>query len=117
MHFALKIQGYLIVNQFCQRKSYWRQRYAKVHLLLANCNFMSVTMANRFDITEELVGLCEKSNGAVQKDYLSDFELTNLTHSGVKYVSNSLYWLYRCLANYAKDSTNYETIADVIVEM
>lgn len=86
-------------------------------LLLANCNFMSVTMANRFDITEELVGLCEKSNGAVQKDYLSDFELTNLTHSGVKYVSNSLYWLYRCLANYAKDSTNYETIADVIVEI
>lgn len=86
-------------------------------LLLANCTFMSMTMANRFDITDELISLCERSNGAVQKDYLSDFELTSLVHAGVKYISNSLYWLYRCLANYAKDPTNYEVIADMVVEI
>ena len=89
----------------------------KCILLLANCGFLDTAMANRFDIIDELVMLCEKSEQAVQKDYLSDFELVNPTHSGVKYVSNSLYWLYRCLSTYAKESTNYGVIAETIVEI
>lgn len=89
----------------------------KCILLLANCGFLNIDMANRFDITDELVLLCKRSEQAVQKDYLSDFELLNSTHSCVKYVSNSLYWLYRCLSTYAKDPANYVTIAETIVEI
>lgn len=54
---------------------------------------------------------------AVQKDYLSELEISSSNHSGIKYVSNSLYWLYRCLSDYAKESNNYANIAAEIVNI
>lgn len=83
-------------------------------LLLVNSRTISNEIASFFDIREELSYLCESAEIAVQKDYLSKLEITNSTHSGVKFVSNSVYWLYRCLSNFAKNTSHYEMIAESI---
>ena len=80
-------------------------------LLLSNNGYIDSAMAARFNVMDELSLLCNMAEIAVQKDYLSELEISSSNHSGIKYVSNSLYWLYRCLSDYAKESNNYANIA------
>lgn len=85
-------------------------------VLAVNSTFDNET-ANLLDIRDELTELCKHVECAVQKDYLSQIEVSSGTHSGVKFVSNSTYWLYRCLSNLAKTASYYETIAQAIKEI
>ncbi len=73
--------------------------------------------ANMLDIRDELSFLCEEKEKAVQKDYISDLEKNWGTHSGVKFVCNSTYWLYRCLSNFAKTKSHYEVISKVFKDI
>ena len=86
-------------------------------LLLSNNGYIDSAMAARFNVMDELSLLCNMAEIAVQKDYLSELEISSSNHSGIKYVSNSLYWLYRCLSDYAKESNNYANIAAEIVNI
>lgn len=83
-------------------------------LLLANNGSLSNDLANCFDVRDELTDLCKSAERAVQKDYLTEVEVSPGIHSGVKFVVNSSYWLYRCLSNFAKNTSHYEAIAESV---
>lgn len=83
-------------------------------IVLAVCSSFDNNLANMLDIRDELTDLCAHVERAVQKDYLSILETSWGTHSGVKFVSNSTYWLYRCLSDFSKTTSHYETIAQAI---
>ncbi|MDR3668829.1 MAG: SIR2 family protein [Ignavibacteriaceae bacterium] len=84
----------------------------KAMIVLANHGSVSASMANDLDIDEALYKLSEIANIAIQKDYMYRIELTLNNHSGFKFVSNSNYWIYRCLSRFASKPTNYRIIAE-----
>ena len=80
-------------------------------IALAMRTVIDVSEANRLDVQQELLDLCSSTNGIVQQDFLSFLEARGKGHAGTKYVSNSLYWISRCLSEYATDPSNYDSIA------
>jgi len=80
-------------------------------IVLAVCPAFDNNLANFLDIRDELTDLCTRNERAVQKEYLSILETSWGTHSGVKFVSNSTYWLYKCLSDFAKGTSHYKAIA------
>lgn len=86
----------------------------KALILFANQEAISIPQANIMDINEVLFDLCSTSGieKAVQKEYLTEAELTPETHHNCRFLVNSKYWVYRCLSEYAKNKKNYEAIAN-----
>ncbi len=85
----------------------------KAMVVLANQGSVSAFTANSLDIDESLYKLSKLANIAIQKDYMHSIEFAMDNHSGFKFVSNSNYWIYRCLSQFANNSTNYKSIAEV----
>lgn len=83
-------------------------------IALAACENIDNSLANMLDIQGELATLCEIASQAVQRDYLSNIEREISTHSGVKFVSNSTYWLYRTLSKFAVAKSHYQTISNAM---
>ena len=86
-------------------------------ILFANQESIPISQSNIMGITETLYALCKTANVAIQKDYLSEVEFAPDFHDGFRFVSNSKYWVYKCLSAYAKDHAHYNTIADAFYEI
>ncbi|MCI2105385.1 MAG: SIR2 family protein [Intestinimonas sp.] len=85
----------------------------KALILFANQESISIPQANIMGVDAALYSLCSTQgvDMAVQKDYLTEAELTPETHHRMRFVVNSKYWAYRCLSEYASNKKNYGAIA------
>lgn len=88
----------------------------KAMIVLANQGNVSSLIANELGIDESLYKLSKIASIAIQKDYMYQIELTVDNHSGFKFVSNSNYWIYRCLSQFTSNST-YQNIADAYYDI
>lgn len=89
----------------------------KTLILFTNQESIPISQGNAMGITETLYGLCKTADVAIQKDYLSEVELAPDIHDSFRFVTNSKYWVYKCLSTYAKNSANYNVIADAFCEI
>lgn len=89
----------------------------KALILFANQESIPVSQGNAMNINEALYSLCKTSDVAIQRDYLSEAELTPDIHDSFRFVANSKYWVYKCLSAYAEDRTHYNTIANAFYEI
>ncbi|WP_176716187.1 SIR2 family protein [Desulfosporosinus sp. BG] len=89
----------------------------KAMIVLANHTSISASLANALEIDESLYKLSKIANIAIQKDYMYNIELTLDNHSGFKFISNSNYWVYRCLSRFASQATNYLSIAEAYCDI
>lgn len=88
-----------------------RQNMLVCMIALAVCQTISSNEANVLDIHEELVDLSRETRLVVQKEYVNHDESEWYDHSGVRYVSNSLYWVSRCLSEYVVAPSRYAEVA------
>lgn len=89
----------------------------KTLILFANQESIPISQGNVMGVAETLYSLCKTADVAIQKDYLSEAELAPDIHDSFRFVTNSKYWVYKCLSVYAKNSTHYDTIADAFYEI
>lgn len=89
----------------------------KALILFANQESIPVSQGNIINVTETLYKLCKTADIAIQKDYLSEVELAPNVHDSFRFVTNSKYWVYKCLSTYGQDSTHYRAIADAFYEI
>lgn len=90
-----------------------REKKLQALILFANQESISIPQANMMGVDTALYELCAISGVdiAIQKDYLSEAELAPDTHHNLRFIINSKYWVYRCLAEYAANKANYASIA------
>lgn len=90
-----------------------KDRRLQALILFVNQEFISINQASSMELTSTLYEFCALPgvDVAVQKDYLSEAELSSDVHYRWRFMTNSKYWVYRCLAEYAKDKSNYDSIA------
>lgn len=89
----------------------------KALILFANQESITMSQGNMMGIAEALYGLCQTTEVAIQKDYLSEAELSPTVHDSFRFVANSKYWVYKCLSAYAGDSLHFSVIADAFYEI
>ena len=89
----------------------------KALILFANNETIPVSQGNIMGITETLFDLCKKADIAVQKDYLWEAERDLEAHENLRFVTNSKFWVFKCLTTYARDSSHYDDIAAVFYEI
>ena len=86
----------------------------KCLIALALISPFSSSEVRILDIQDAISKLCASTDGIIQKDYLSLLERNRVSHAGLKYVSSSTYWVYRCLSTFADSPIHYDRIADAI---
>ena len=89
----------------------------KALVLFANNETILVSQGNIMGITETLFDLCKKADIAIQKDYLWEAERAPEAHESLRFVTNSKFWIYKCLTAYAKDKSHYDNIATAFYEI
>lgn len=89
----------------------------KILILLAHQETVYLSQGARMRLIPDLIHLQEKASAALQLDYLTEIELSHLTHDTQRYVSNSQYWVYKCLANYAHGKSHYKIIAQAYYDI
>ncbi len=89
----------------------------KALILFANQESIPVSQGSVMNINETLYGLCKTADVAIQKDYLSEAELSSDIHDGFRFVVNSKYWVYKCLSTYAEDRDHYDAIANAFYDI
>ena len=89
----------------------------KILILLAHQETLYLSQGARLRLVPELIRLQAKASTALQLDYLTEMELSHLCHDSQRYVSNSQYWVYKCLANYAHTKSHYENIAQAYYDI
>ena len=89
----------------------------KALILFANSETIPVSQGNIMGITETLFDLCKKADIAIQKDYLWEAERAPEVHESLRFVTNSKFWIYKCLTAYARNKSHYDDISTAFYEI
>ena len=109
-----------IWNEINRRNATHTKKIIKLLLLLSNQNSVTLSEAIKMRI-DDIVLYCQEKKfpffGIVQKEMLLEDEKSSNIHDSYRIISNSRYWIYRCLLKFADDPKNYDLIARVYYEI
>lgn len=97
------------------------KKIVKLFLLLSNQNSVMLSDTIKMGIEDIVLLYCQEKGfpffGIVQKEMLLEDEKNCNIHDSYRIISNSRYWIYRCLLNFADNPKSYDLIAKVYYEI
>lgn len=97
------------------------KKIVKLFLLLSNQNSLTLSETIKMGIEDIVLLYCQEKDfpffGIIQKEMLLEDEKNYNIHDSYRIISNSRYWIYRCLLNLVDNPRSYDLIAKVYYEI